>query len=92
MSDDARRLVDDRLPQAQAVDRLAQETVDVVTSRPPATREQDPAAGAHRIPDAVVLVALLATCAGIYLTVGEAGFAGVISAVAALYGTWRARR
>ncbi|WP_276615832.1 hypothetical protein [Streptomyces sp. A0592] len=40
----------------------------------------------------MVLVALLATCAGIYLTVGEAGFAGVISAVAALYGTWRARR
>ncbi|MFD8948985.1 phage minor capsid protein [Streptomyces xanthophaeus] len=32
LSDDARRLVDDRLPQAQAVDRLAQETVDVVTS------------------------------------------------------------
>ncbi|WP_404959026.1 phage minor capsid protein [Streptomyces sp. 147326] len=32
MPDDARRLVDDRLPQAQAVDRLAQETVDVVTS------------------------------------------------------------
>ncbi|WP_405942995.1 hypothetical protein [Streptomyces sp. NBC_00207] len=40
----------------------------------------------------MVLVALLATCAGTYLTVGEAGFAGVISAVAALYGTWRARR
>ncbi len=32
LSDNARRLVDDRLPQAQAVDRLAQETVDVVTS------------------------------------------------------------
>ncbi|MFD6873269.1 MULTISPECIES: phage minor capsid protein [unclassified Streptomyces] len=32
LSDEARRLVDDRLPQAQAVDRLAQETVDVVTS------------------------------------------------------------
>ncbi|KOV13781.1 hypothetical protein ADK90_36535, partial [Streptomyces sp. XY413] len=50
----------------------------------PATREPDPAAGERRVPDAVVLVALLATCAGIYLTVGEAGFAGVISAVAAL--------
>lgn len=43
-------------------------------------------------PDAVVLVVLLASCAGIYLAVGEAGFAGVISAVAALYGTWRTRR
>ncbi|KUF19910.1 phage capsid protein [Streptomyces silvensis] len=32
LSDDARRLVDDRLPQAQAVDRLAQEAVDVVTA------------------------------------------------------------
>ncbi|MFD3829724.1 phage minor capsid protein [Streptomyces sp. NPDC058621] len=32
LSDDARRLVEDRLPQAQAVDRLAQETVEVVTS------------------------------------------------------------
>ncbi|MEU4359295.1 hypothetical protein [Streptomyces virginiae] len=61
-------------------------------AQPPATREPEPAARAHHVPDAVVLVALLATCAGIYLTVGEAGFAGVISAVAALYGTWRARR
>ncbi|MEF2530012.1 hypothetical protein [Streptomyces sp. CS62] len=59
-------------------------------SQPPAAREPDP--GTRRVPDAVVLVVLLATCAGIYLTVGEAGFAGVISAVAALYGTWRARR
>ncbi|MFD4741400.1 hypothetical protein ACFWNR_27720 [Streptomyces virginiae] len=42
--------------------------------------------------DAVVLVTLLATCAGTYLTVGEGGFASVISTVAALYGTWRARR
>ncbi|MGW3057693.1 phage minor capsid protein [Streptomyces goshikiensis] len=32
LSDDARALVDDRLPNAQAVDRLAQETVDVLTS------------------------------------------------------------
>lgn len=32
LSDDARRLVDDVTPQAQAVDRLAQEAVDVVTS------------------------------------------------------------
>lgn len=42
--------------------------------------------------DSVVLIALLATCAGIYLVVGDTGFAGVISAVAALYGTWRTRR
>ncbi|MFD6115545.1 hypothetical protein ACFWG0_36420 [Streptomyces yangpuensis] len=40
----------------------------------------------------MVLIALLASCAGIYLAVGEVGFAGVISAVAALYGAWRARR
>ncbi|MGF0176709.1 phage minor capsid protein [Streptomyces sp. Marseille-Q5077] len=32
LSDDARALVDDFTPNAQAVDRLAQETVDVVTS------------------------------------------------------------
>ncbi|MGW5673945.1 phage minor capsid protein [Streptomyces sp. NPDC003860] len=32
LSDDARRLVDDRIPAAQAVDRLAQEAVDVVTA------------------------------------------------------------
>lgn len=32
LSDDARRLVDDRTPNAQAVDRLAQEAVDVVTA------------------------------------------------------------
>ncbi|MFB7259779.1 hypothetical protein [Streptomyces nojiriensis] len=60
--------------------------------RRPAGREPDPETRTRRVPDAVVLVALLATCAGTYLTVGEAGFAGVISAVAALYGTWRARR
>ncbi|MFF8265193.1 hypothetical protein [Streptomyces virginiae] len=60
--------------------------------RPPTTRGPDPETRTHRIPDAVVLVTLLATCAGTYLTVGEGGFAGVISAVAALYGTWRARR
>ncbi|MFH8530467.1 phage minor capsid protein [Streptomyces tendae] len=33
LSDDARRLVDDVTPNAQAVDRLAQQTVDVVTDR-----------------------------------------------------------
>ncbi|MBB5128452.1 phage minor capsid protein [Streptomyces griseoloalbus] len=33
LSDDARRLVDDVTPNAQAVDRLAQETVDVLTDR-----------------------------------------------------------
>ncbi|MGI5444137.1 phage minor capsid protein [Streptomyces sp. CA-243310] len=32
LSDEARALVDDRLPNAQAVDRLAQETVDVLTA------------------------------------------------------------
>ncbi|CAL9529329.1 phage minor capsid protein [Streptomyces sp. enrichment culture] len=33
LSDDARRMVDDVTPNAQAVDRLAQETVDVLTDR-----------------------------------------------------------
>ncbi|GHJ27008.1 hypothetical protein TPA0910_14410 [Streptomyces hygroscopicus subsp. sporocinereus] len=33
LSDDARRLVDDVTPNAQAVDRLAQETVDLLTER-----------------------------------------------------------
>ncbi|GHC44439.1 MULTISPECIES: phage minor capsid protein [Streptomyces rochei group] len=33
LSDDARRMVDDVTPNAQAVDRLAQQTVDVVTDR-----------------------------------------------------------
>ncbi|MFD3757974.1 hypothetical protein [Streptomyces sp. NPDC058622] len=42
--------------------------------------------------DSVVLIALLATCAAIYLIVGENGFAGVITAVAGLYGTLRMRR
>ncbi|MFD3682280.1 hypothetical protein [Streptomyces sp. NPDC058613] len=42
--------------------------------------------------DSVVLIALLATCAGVYLIVGENGFAGVITAVAGLYGTLRIRR
>ncbi|MFD9523583.1 hypothetical protein [Streptomyces sp. NPDC059979] len=42
--------------------------------------------------DSVVLIALLTTCAIIYLAVGDTGFAGVISAVAGLYGTWRMRR
>ncbi|MFD7555164.1 hypothetical protein ACFV9E_11615 [Streptomyces sp. NPDC059835] len=60
--------------------------------RSPAGREPAPEPRTPPIPDAAVLVALLATCAGTYLTVGEAGFAGVISAVAALYGTWRTRR
>ncbi|MFD3758014.1 hypothetical protein [Streptomyces sp. NPDC058622] len=42
--------------------------------------------------DSVVLIALLTTCASIYLIVGENGFAGVITAVAGLYGTLRMRR
>ncbi|KOG45728.1 hypothetical protein ADK75_30200 [Streptomyces virginiae] len=53
---------------------------------------REPGPGTRRVADTAVLVALLATCAGLYLPVGEAGFAGVISVVAALYGTWRVRR
>ncbi|UUU38191.1 hypothetical protein [Streptomyces sp. NBC_00162] len=50
------------------------------------------AANRHEHRDGIVLITLLGTCAGIYLAVGDAGFAGVISAVGGLYGTWRMRR
>lgn len=61
----------------------------------PASHPEPPAppeANRHESRDSIVLIALLGTCAGIYLAVGDAGFAGVISAVAGLYGTWRMRR
>ncbi|MFD3940690.1 hypothetical protein ACFWSF_37630 [Streptomyces sp. NPDC058611] len=62
-------------------------------TQPPTRQEPakapDPPRNHH---DSVVLIALLATCAGIYLIVGENGFAGVITAVAGLYGTLRMRR
>ncbi|GHB67913.1 hypothetical protein GCM10010347_42540 [Streptomyces cirratus] len=68
------------------------------TPAPQAATDTDKAAPAdlaaaqrHRNRDSVVLIALLATCAGIYLAIGQAGFSGVISAVAGLYGTWRMR-
>lgn len=63
-------------------------------TRSPARQEPAPSPGTprNRHHDTVVLIALLATCAGIYLTVGEAGFAGVITAVAGLYGTLHMRR
>ncbi|WP_328930586.1 hypothetical protein OG429_40295 (plasmid) [Streptomyces sp. NBC_00190] len=61
--------------------------------RPPTQPEPPapPAAPRNGTHDTFVLIALLGTCAGVYLAVGEAGFAGVISAVAGLYGTWRMR-
>ncbi|MEU3921834.1 hypothetical protein ACFYW6_23715 [Streptomyces sp. NPDC002659] len=46
----------------------------------------------HQVLDVVVLVALLAVCAGVYRAVGNAGFSVIIGAVAGLYGTWRIRR
>jgi hypothetical protein len=46
----------------------------------------------HQVLDAVVLVALLAVCAGVYRAVGDAGFSVITAAVAGLYGTWRIRR
>ncbi|WP_143196911.1 hypothetical protein [Streptomyces sp. CB00455] len=62
-------------------------------ARPPVEEPATPPdANRHGNRDSIVLIALLATCAGIYLAVGEAGFAGVVSAVAGLYGTWRTRR
>ncbi|GHI90480.1 hypothetical protein [Streptomyces xanthophaeus] len=51
-----------------------------------------PAADRHRHRDSIVLIALLAACAGVYLAVGATGFAGVISAVTGLYGAWHMRR
>ncbi|WP_266671537.1 hypothetical protein [Streptomyces sp. NBC_01443] len=61
--------------------------------RPPTHPEPPaiPPANRNAAHDTLVLIALLGTCAAVYLTVGEAGFAGVISAVAGLYGTWRMR-
>ncbi|MCX5016650.1 PEX11 family protein [Streptomyces sp. NBC_00555] len=62
---------------------------------PPSTQPEppvSPAADRQGNRDSFVLIALLGTCAGIYLAVGDTGFAGVISAVAGLYGTWRMRR
>ncbi|MGW5849888.1 hypothetical protein ACWFQ8_18380 [Streptomyces sp. NPDC055254] len=63
-------------------------------ARPPTRQEPAPPTDTprNRHHDSVVLIALLATCAGIYLIVGENGFAGVITAVAGLYGTLRMRR
>ncbi|MFD7836182.1 hypothetical protein [Streptomyces sp. NPDC059761] len=60
----------------------------------PSATEPTPSPGVNRgpVPDAVMLIALLTACAGVYLTVGDTGFAGVISAVAGLFGTWRMRR
>ncbi|MEU9107150.1 hypothetical protein AB0D54_22920 [Streptomyces xanthophaeus] len=46
----------------------------------------------HRHRDSIVLITLLAACAGVYLAVGATGFAGVISAVTGLYGAWHMRR
>ena len=51
-----------------------------------------PEATRHQVLDVVVLVALLAVCAGVYRAVGNAGFSVIIGAVAGLYGTWRIRR
>ncbi|MFD9336331.1 hypothetical protein ACFWBF_18290 [Streptomyces sp. NPDC060028] len=66
-------------------------------SRPaqPAARSEPaapPEADRYSHRDSIVLIALLATCAGVYLTVGDTGFAGIISAVTGLYGAWRTRR
>ncbi|MFD3809055.1 hypothetical protein ACFWSF_30470 [Streptomyces sp. NPDC058611] len=63
-------------------------------TQPPTRQEPAPPPDTPRNQhhDSVVLIALLATCAGIYLIVGEHGFAGVITAVAGLYGTLRMRR
>jgi hypothetical protein len=49
-------------------------------------------AARHRVLDLVVLVTLLALCAGVYLAVGDAGFSVIVTAVAGLFGTWRMRR
>ncbi|MEU4499095.1 hypothetical protein AB0F96_38035 [Streptomyces sp. NPDC023998] len=46
----------------------------------------------HQVLDVVVLVALLAVCAGVYRAVGNVGFSVITGAVAGLYGTWRIRR
>ncbi|GGX47606.1 hypothetical protein [Streptomyces chryseus] len=62
--------------------------------QPPARSEPatPPEADRYGLRDSIVLIGLLAVCAGVYLTVGATGFAGVISAVTGLYGAWRMRR
>lgn len=67
------------------------ETRPDTSPHPPGT-DRTPETNRHTTHDSLVLLALLATCAGIYLAVGDTGFAGIISAVAGLYGTWRMRR
>ncbi|MER5720347.1 hypothetical protein [Streptomyces sp. NPDC002132] len=57
---------------------------------PVPSAEREPAR--HRVLDLVVLVALMALCAGVYLAVGDAGFSVIVTAVAGLFGTWRMRR
>ncbi|GLP66119.1 hypothetical protein TUSST3_27390 [Streptomyces sp. TUS-ST3] len=46
----------------------------------------------RQLVDLAALLALLGVTAAVYLTVGDAGFAVITSAVVGLYGTWRARR
>lgn len=75
-------------------DRHRRDTTDTRPDTAPTHPEPPapPETNRHGTHDSFVLIALLATCAGIYLAVGDTGFAGVISAVAGLYGTWRTRR
>ncbi|MFE9677232.1 hypothetical protein ACFYO5_24415 [Streptomyces sp. NPDC006259] len=58
-------------------------------SRKPA---EEPTKPRYAVLDGIVLFALLGMCAGVYRTVGNAGFSAIIGAAAGLYGTWRARR
>ncbi|MER7929664.1 hypothetical protein ABTY96_42115 [Streptomyces sp. NPDC096057] len=46
----------------------------------------------RRLVDLAALLALLGVTAVVYLTVGDAGFTVITSAVVGLYSTWRARR
>ncbi|WP_322872070.1 hypothetical protein [Streptomyces goshikiensis] len=67
-----------------------------MTDTNPAPQQPSPATppepARHGFHDALMLIALLGTCTGVYLAVGATAFTGVVSAVVGLYGTWRTRR
>lgn len=46
----------------------------------------------HGMLDLAALITLLGLVASVYVIVGDVGFSVITSAVAGLFGTWRARR
>ncbi|WP_446038298.1 hypothetical protein [Streptomyces sp. SID1121] len=46
----------------------------------------------HQVLDLLVLLGLLAVCAGVYVVVGDGGFSAIVGAVAGLFGIICSRR